>query len=160
MSYTKDETDFMNVYETAKEFLNTSTNVNKKTLEELDQFKNERHWFAQYCLDEMKGSRGRYSSAPSEGNHASILMFLNDGDRYDNSYIEDPHTLVKDLFNRQKRHINKWNKKLFAKDNEMNQEIFKLEQGEDSDQKRNLLKAARELNKIAYKRFKECYIRP
>ena len=81
----------------------------------------------------MKGSRGRHGSAPSEINHASVLMFLNDGDRHSNSYIEDPHTLVKDLFNRQKRHINKWNKKLFAEDNEMNQEIFKLEQGKDSD---------------------------
>ena len=120
MSYAKDETDFMNVYETAKEFLNTSTNVNQKTLEELDQFKNKCYMFAQYCLDEMKGSRGRHSSAPSEGNHASILMFLNDGNRYANSYIEDLHTLVKDLFNCQKRHINKWNKKLFAEDNKMN----------------------------------------
>ena len=41
----------------------------------------------------------------------------------------------------------------------MNQEIFKLEQGEDNDRKRNLLKAAKELNKIAYNRFKKSYVR-
>ena len=133
MSYAKDEKAFMDIHSTTKAFINSSTNVNRKSLDNLQQFVNERHMFAQYCLDEMKGSRGRHGSAPSESNHSSVLVFLNDGDKYANAYIEAPHTLIKDLFIRQKRHINKWNKKLFTEDNEMNQEIFKLEQGEDND---------------------------
>ena len=41
----------------------------------------------------------------------------------------------------------------------MNQEIFKLQQGEDSNRKRNLLKAVKELNKKSYTTFKKSYIR-
>lgn len=34
---------------------------------------------------------------------------MNDGDTFGNSYCEKPHSLVKDLFFRQKKHINHWN---------------------------------------------------
>lgn len=38
MSYAKNEIDFMKIYITAKALLNNSTNVNNKSLEELDLF--------------------------------------------------------------------------------------------------------------------------
>lgn len=63
--------------------------------------------FAQYCLNKMKGLRRIHSYDPSEMNHSSVLVFLNDGDKHANNYIKEPHTLVKDLFKRQKRHLNK-----------------------------------------------------
>ena len=42
--------------------------------------------------------RGCYGSSISESNHSSVLVHLNEGDKYGNSYCEKPHTLVKDLF--------------------------------------------------------------
>ena len=81
MSHARRETDFMDIYASAKNFLNSTRNINNKSLEELNHFFRERNMFAQYCLDQMKGSRARHGSAPSEMNHSSVLVFLNDRDK-------------------------------------------------------------------------------
>ena len=100
MTHAKEETKFIDTYASAKNFLNSTRNINNKSLEELDHFFRERNMFAQYCLDQMKGSRARHGSAPSEMNHSSVLVFLNDRDKHANAYIEEPYTLLKYLFKR------------------------------------------------------------
>ena len=65
----------------------------------------------------MNGSKGRHGSSLAESNHSSVLIFLNNGERQLSVYKENPNTLVKDLFQRQAVHINKFNPELY------NQEI-------------------------------------
>ena len=74
----------------------------------------------------MKGTRGRRGSIPSEQNHSGILCHLNDGERSQNKYCEAPITLIRDLFDRQKCHINKWNIDLAKESMEMDIEVMKL----------------------------------
>ena len=69
-------------------------------------FSEQRKTYAQYILREMKGTRGRRGSCPSEQNHSGILCHLNDGERSQNKYCEAPITLIRDLFDQQKYHIN------------------------------------------------------
>ena len=66
--------------------------------EQLRKFYNERSMYASHKLSKKRGTRGCHGSSISESNHSSVLVHLNEGDRYGNSYCEKPHTLVKDLF--------------------------------------------------------------
>ena len=76
-----------------------------KSLEALEKFHKEKDGYAQYILDMIPGTRGKHGSSASESNHSSVLVYLNDGDKYINTHCEQPITLVKDLFKRQQPSI-------------------------------------------------------
>ena len=67
-------------------------------MKQFEQVYNKRHMFAQYSLNSMKGLRGKHGNAASEMNNSSVFIHLNDGDKHTNYYIEEPHTLIRDLF--------------------------------------------------------------
>ena len=83
----------------------------------MKKFKQEKDHYASYTISMKRGSRGKHGSSIAESNHSSVLSFLNEGLKGQNYYCEDPHTLVKDLFNRQKRHIIKWNQAMYNERN-------------------------------------------
>ena len=60
-----------------------------------------------------KGTKGLCGSTSSKQNHSSILGHFNGGEFTRNGYKELPHTLVKNLFNRQIKHANRWNETLY-----------------------------------------------
>ena len=76
----------------------------------------------------------------------------------DNKYCEQPHTLIKDLFIRQRTHVNKWNKDLFAEDLKMSVKVSRLEQLPSSKMTSDLIAAAKVLNKHAYDMFVKSYM--
>lgn len=61
----------------------------------------------------IKGNQGCHGSSILGSNHTSILIHLNDGNKFGNSYCEKSHTLIKDLFFYQEKHINHWNSVLY-----------------------------------------------
>ena len=85
---------------------------NGATEKEFYQFSQERSTYAQYILRETKGTQGRRGSTASKQNHSSVLCHLNDGICSENKYCEEPVTLIRDIFDRQKYHTNKWNSQL------------------------------------------------
>ena len=100
-------------YSKAMAMLQNAVNRNGKAEDELKSFKEEKATYASYILCKKRGTRGKHGSSLAESNHSSVLVFLNDGEKKINTYCEEPHTLVKDLFQRQKCHINKWNEELY-----------------------------------------------
>ena len=88
-----------------------------------------------------------------------MLVHLNDGEKKENKYCEQPHTLIKDIFIRQRTHVNKWNKDLFAEDLKMSVEVSRLQQLPLTKMTSNLIAAAKILNKHAYDMFVKSYIR-
>ena len=79
---------------------------NENMEEQLRKFYNEKNMYASYILSKKRGTRGCHGSSISESNRSSVLLHLNEGDKFGNSYCKTTHTLVKDLFFRQKKHIN------------------------------------------------------
>ena len=41
-----------------------------------------------------KGTKGCHGSSISESNHSSVLVHLNEGDKFGNSYCEKPHAVL------------------------------------------------------------------
>ena len=76
----------------------------------------------------IPGTRGEHGSSASESNHSSVLVYFNDGDKHMNTYCEQPITIVKDLFKRQQRSINKFNEMLFGHATEQRIELHRLQQ--------------------------------
>ena len=79
----------------------------------LEKFSQDRKNYADYVLSTKRGTRGYHGSSCSEQYHSSLFIHLNDGYRTGNQYCKDPHTFLKDTFQRQQKHVNKWNSKLF-----------------------------------------------
>ena len=85
----------------------------------LREFENMKDSYASYILCKKKGTRGKHGSSILETNHASILVHLNDGSKQGNNYYEKPHTLVKDLFIRQQKHVVTWNQRIYDENNDL-----------------------------------------
>ena len=85
----------------------------------LYEFADQKDSYASYILCKKKGTRGKHGSSISKTNHASILVHLNDGVKNGNHYYEKPHTLVKDLFIRQEKHIIRWNQQMYDENNDL-----------------------------------------
>ena len=85
----------------------------------LYEFADQKDSYASYILCKKKGTRGKHGSSISETNHASILVHLNDGVKNGNHYYEKPHTLVKDLFIRQEKHIIRWNQQMYDENDDL-----------------------------------------
>ena len=113
MCYSKTEAQFQQAYDKAMKILQSKTTRNENLEEQLRKFYNDKDMYASYILSKKRGTKGCHGSSISEANHSSVLVHLNDGDKFGNSYCEKPHTLVKDLFFRQKNHMNHWNGLLY-----------------------------------------------
>lgn len=113
MVYSRTQTLFEEAYNKAMNVLLQNELRNENLEENLRKFYNERSTYATYILSKKRGTRGCHGSSISESNHSSVLVHLNDGDKFGNTYCEKPHTLVKDLFYRQRTHINHWNSVLY-----------------------------------------------
>ena len=83
------------------------------------EFESDKNPYASYILRTKKGTRGKHGSSISEINHSSILVHLNEGMKHGNHYSEKPHTLVKDLFVRQEKHIIRWNQQIYNEYNDL-----------------------------------------
>ena len=149
MVYSRSEEEFLEVYNDCKTELTSGTYVRQHHLDNLSKLFRERQTYSNYCISKIQSSRGRKGSTSSESNHSSLIIHLN-GARSVNSYKERPLTLVKDVLERQAKHIVKWNRSLFNEDREMRLIINKLSStGEES----NLKEAAKFLCKRSYQRF-------
>ena len=73
----------------------------------LNDFADKWKCYARYILNSCKGTIGRKGSPISEYNHSSVLVHLNDGNKKQNDYCKGLHTLMNDLFGRQKLHAKK-----------------------------------------------------
>ena len=105
--------NFSKAYNNAMSILHNLPNRNVNAENELTNFMKEKDHYASFVLSKKRSTRGKHGSSISESNHSSVLVWLNDGDKYGNKYTEEPHTLVKDLFLRQQLFINKWNQQLY-----------------------------------------------
>ena len=85
----------------------------------LREFESDKNSYASYILRTKKGTRGRHGSNISKINHSSILVHLNEGLKHGNHYSEKTHTLVKDLFVRQEKHIIRWNQQMYNEYNDL-----------------------------------------
>ena len=159
MADARSEMYFEQALKRAKFVLETKPVRDGKVEDVLLKYSQERDMYAYYRLAQLKGTRGRRGSAPSEQNHSSVLVHLNDGMKTVNDYCEQPHTLIKDLFVRQRFHVNKWNKDLFCEDLKMSVEVARLEQLPSTKMISDLIQAAKELNKRAYDMFHKSYLR-
>jgi len=159
MADARSETYFETALKSATHVLKSMTARDGRAENVLLNYAQDRDTYACYRLEQLKGTRGRRGSAPSEQNHSSVLVHLNDGEKKENKYCEQPHTLIKDLFIRQRTHVNKWNKDLFAEDLKMSVEVSRLEQLPSSKMTSDLIAAAKVLNKHAYDMFVKSYIR-
>ena len=72
-----------------------------------------------YILCKKNGTRGKHGSSISNMNNSSILIHLNDGFKNGDHYSKKTHTLVKDLFLQQEKHIIKWNQQIYDENNDL-----------------------------------------
>ena len=103
MCYSKTESHFEQAYNKAMKILQDKPSSTANSEDQLRKFYNEKNMYTSHILSKKKGTRGCHGSSISESNHSSVLVHLNEGDKYGNNYCEKPHTLVKDLFFRQKK---------------------------------------------------------
>ncbi len=148
------EIEFESVLSAAEELIVSQQLVDGNLLSKLHDFAKERNSYAFYCLEKIPGNRGLLGSAAAEQNHASILMFLNDGQRGVNNYCENPANLIRDLLHRQHHHVKMTNTILAGHAQKLRVERNKLEKYQHDKINQELLKAAKLLNLPAYERFK------
>ena len=150
MCYAKTESQFEQAYEKGMEILQDKSSRDENHEQQLRKFYNERNMYASYILSKKRGTRGCHGSSISESNHSSVLVHLNEGDKHGNSYCEKPHTLVKDLFFRQKKHINQWNMQLYNE----SVELDVIRENIDIDYEPSLYEACSTLCLSTFKRFR------
>ena len=119
MIYSKTKEGFDKGYESALNVLKNRDNRYARHESSLREFEELKNTYASYILCKKKGTRGKHGSSISETNHASILVHLNDGVKQGNHYYEKPHTLVKDLFLRQEKHVIRWNQQMYDENNDL-----------------------------------------
>ena len=149
MVYSRSEEEFLEAYSSCKSVLNSGKYARQDHLDALKKLYDDRESFALYSISKIQSSRGRKGSTSAEANHSSLIIHLN-GVRSVNNYKEKPLTLIKDVLDRQARHIIKWNRDLFNEDREMRVVESRLNStGEEC----NLKEAATYLCKRSYQRF-------
>jgi hypothetical protein len=91
----------------------------------------------------------------SEQNHSSILCTLNGRHTKNNTYCVEPMTLFKDLMEHNRVRSIRMNKLLADVNNAMIRVIDELKNSKQSDRTLDLLKAASQLCRPKYERYKE-----
>ena len=111
MSYSNTEDMFKKYYASAKKKLKDISKNNKLIIDKLDEFASRNGNYSKFKINYILGSLERMGSTPSEQNHSSVIVHLNNGDRT-HKYVNQPHVLIKDLIERQNEHTKKFNKEL------------------------------------------------
>ena len=146
--------EFCDLVEAAELVLKSQTTRDGQLEGDFALFVSRKQFYATYCLRLLPGNRNRKGSTIAEVNHLSVLSYLN-GDRTGiNGYREHPMLLIRDLLKRQEKHVILTNMELFKMEQHMKIERAKLELEPDIDVIKDLRKAAKKLNHVAYKRYK------
>ena len=142
-------------FEDAKAQLKKYGINNGKIEDELNKFYDQRHSYATYLVQQIPGNRNRRGSSCAEQNHSSIssLVF---GDKEHKDYMEHAHVMIRDLFNRQRIHTNKFNQALFGLTNKRNVKKEAIEiQYRNSDSYNIVSDALENLNYNAFLLFEK-----
>ena len=125
------EDSFFEAYNNAKRQLQNMNRRNIKAEEVLDKIASEKEYYVRYMTRKIPGNRYRRGSVASEQNHASVraLVF---GDDNNQRYMEHMHVMIRDLFTRQKRHINDFNKDIWGMINERNIHLAQINVDDES----------------------------
>ena len=99
----KSAAEFDGIYNAGRNLLENQMEKNGQLMSDFEQFTNNKMQYAEYCISQVPGNRGRKGSAISESNHSSVLIYLNDGVKGTNTYQEHPMILVCDLLARQQK---------------------------------------------------------
>ena len=94
MIQAKSEGDFDEIYAAGKNLMENQSQVNGQLLCIFEKIARSRNNYADFCIAEIPGNRGRKGSSISESNHASVLSYLNNGAKGTNRYQEHPILLV------------------------------------------------------------------
>ncbi len=143
------ESDYKCILTSANNLLQSQTSKNNQ-----DTFAENRGMDAEYMISNIVGKHGLLGSTALEQNHASVLMYLNDGVWGKNNYYNHPITLIKDLFCRQKNHVNKTNAIVFGQSKMMEVETSSLKKDQNTNMNKQLLQAAQHMNFPEYKHHK------
>ena len=139
-------------FHAARNLLNNLQSSTEEKLNHLYKFFENRDTYALYAIRQIPGTRGYRGSTCAESNHSSLIIHLNNGVRGVTRYSEEPTTLFKDMLERQRCHILKWNKKLYDEESELKVEIDSLSKGIINNSELEL--GARELCLNSYTRYR------
>ena len=117
-------------------------------------FASRRDSYVTYSLRDIPGNRYRLGSVSSEIKHSSVLCYLNDGHKSNNTFCKDAAITTKELFLRQQKHVKLTNAQLYQDTLAIRIEIDRLNREHQCSSTKNLLKAANILNRPSYERFK------
>ena len=93
--------EFDEIYNLGRMLLENQLQKNGQLMSDFETFASNKIHYAEYCIAQLPGNRGRKGSATSESNHSSVLSYLNDGVKGTNIYQEHPMLLIRDLLSRQ-----------------------------------------------------------
>ena len=110
-------------FEAARQILIGLHSRTEEKLNHLYKFFENRETYALYAIRQIPGTRGYRGSTCAESNHSSLIIHLNNGVRGVTRYSEEPTTLFKDMLERQRSHILKWNKKLYDDESKLKVEL-------------------------------------
>ena len=146
--------EFDEIYNLGCTLLANQRKKNGQLMSDFESFASNKTHYAEYCIAQLPGNRGRKGSATSESNHSSVLSYLNDGVKGTNRYEEHPMLLIRDLLSRQQKHVSLTNKRLFGMHQHMRIEQAKLKNQPNTFSVSDLMVAASWLNHEYYRRYK------
>jgi len=159
MIHAGSELEFDDILRSGFELIRAQPQMNGQMESDLEAFAGLKDTYASYCLAKIPGNRGLHGNAASESNHSSVLVTLNDGNKFGNTFCEHPIVLIRELLKRQRKHVSITNERLFGMDQHLKVEMAKLRIAPQTGAALNLIKAAAVLNKISYERYKMFQIR-
>ena len=89
MCYSKTKSQFEQAYTKAMTILQETPSRNENLEEQLHKFYNEKGMHTSYILSKKRSKGGCHGSSILESNHSSVLVHLNEGDKFGNSYCEN-----------------------------------------------------------------------
>lgn len=145
--------EFEETLKLAEELLAVQPTRDGQLEEVLANFASKRMTYASYCVAQIPGNLGRHGSSISESNHASTLVFLNDGKKQGNEFCEHPIILIRELLKRQRLQVTKANKQLWQDGVKMRAVKSNLNNLPLTEETSDLMKAAAVLNLPSYERY-------
>ena len=150
---------FDEIYQSGIKLLSSQKEVDGELVQNFHEFAAQKEHYAEYYIAKIPGNRGCRGSTIAEVNHSSVLSYLNNGEKGINRYREHPVLLVRDLMGRQQTHSARINNRLHRSIQIVMMEIDQLLGNPDTHLNRDLILAARFLNKETYLRYKSHALR-
>ena len=69
--------EFDSIYNLGRMLFENQMQKNGQLMSDFETFANNKSDYAEYCIAQLPGNRGRKGSAISESNHSSVLSYLN-----------------------------------------------------------------------------------